>query len=260
VPEVEFSAEDATRSDWDYLACVCDVAAQAGARTLNLPDTVGYSMPDEYAAMFRYVKERVRAAGEIVFSAHCHDDLGMATANTLAAITAGARQIEVTINGLGERAGNAPLEEVVMALITRAMFFDGATTTINTRLLVPISQMVGTFTGLHVQANKVVVGVNAFAHEAGIHQDGYIKERTTYEIMHPADVGWPDSRLVLGKHSGRHGLAFRLARLGYVITGPELDEVYSRFIELADHTKEITDGMLLELVATRPAPALSGSA
>jgi len=261
-PVVEFSAEDATRSDWDYLACVCDVAAQAGATTLNLPDTVGYSVPDEYGAMFRYVRERVRSTpeGEIVFSAHCHDDLGLATANTLAAIAAGARQVEVTINGLGERAGNAPLEEVVMALRTRGAYLSPTpgvrsrtpfVVSINTRELVPTSQLVSQVTGLHVQVNKAIVGANAFAHEAGIHQDGFIKERTTYEIMLPADVGWESSRLVLGKHSGRHGVAYRLEQLGFDLDETTIEEVYSGFIKIADQHKQVTDEMLRDLVGER---------
>jgi 2-isopropylmalate synthase len=248
---VEFSAEDATRSDWDYLARVCDVAVQAGATTINLPDTVGYTVPDEYAAMFRYVRERVTGQ-DVVFSAHCHDDLGLATANTLAAIDAGVRQVEVTINGLGERAGNAPLEEVVMALRVRGESLGLPETRVNAAELVPTSKLVAAFTGLAVQANKAVVGVNAFAHEAGIHQDGVIKERTTYEIMRPADVGWTDTRLVLGKHSGRHGLAFRLSQLGFDLDREALDAAYRRFVELADRQKEVVDDDLRRLVAALP--------
>jgi 2-isopropylmalate synthase len=258
VPTVEFSAEDATRSDFDYLACVCDIAVQAGATTINLPDTVGYCVPDEYAAMFHYVRDRVSNADRIVFSAHCHDDLGMATANTLASIRAGARQIEVTINGLGERAGNAPLEEVVMALVTRGDSF-GVTTNIDTCQLVGASQLVERATGLVVQANKAIVGRNAFAHEAGIHQDGVIKERTTYEIMTPASVGWDSTQMVLGKHSGRHGLAFRLKQLGYDLDRDLLDGVYRRFIELADREKEISDDMLHTIVPTHPSIAAYGT-
>jgi 2-isopropylmalate synthase len=249
---VEFSAEDATRSDLDFLACVCDVAVQAGATTINLPDTVGYTVPEEYGAMFHYVQQRVRMAGERVFSAHCHDDLGLATANTLAAIGAGARQVEVTINGLGERAGNAPLEEVVMALKTRGQAF-GATAPqvgqrgINTRELVPTSRLVSKVTGLQVPVNKSVVGVNAFAHEAGIHQDGVIKERATYEIMSAVDVGWDSNRLVLGKHSGRHGVAFRLAQLGFELDEEAVEQVYTRLIEVADQQKEVSDRVLRRL-------------
>jgi 2-isopropylmalate synthase len=247
-PRVEFSAEDATRSDLDYLAAVCDVAVQAGATTINLPDTVGYTVPEEYAAMFHYVRERVRGNRSVVFSAHCHDDLGLSTANTLAAVGAGARQVEVTINGLGERAGNAPLEEVVMALQMRSEAYGSARTRINTRELVPTSQLVSRVTGLQVQVNKAVVGANAFAHEAGIHQDGVIKERTTYEIMAADEVGWKSNRLVLGKHSGRHGVAFRLSQLGFQIDGEVLDQVYAAFIVLADREKEVSDEMLRELV------------
>lgn len=252
---IEFSAEDATRTDWDYLACVCDAAVQSGATTVNLPDTVGYSMADEYATMFRYVRERIYGGDRVVFSAHCHDDLGMATANTLAAIAAGARQVEVTINGLGERAGNAPLEEVVMALKTRSDTF-GVRTGIDSRELVPSSRMVSELTGLMVQANKAVVGSNAFAHEAGIHQDGFIKERTTYEIIHPEDVGWESTRLVLGKHSGRHGVAFRLRQLGYDLDRETLEDLYEQFVLLADRQKYIEDEDLHTLVIAVGAEAV----
>jgi len=245
---VEFSAEDATRSDRDYLARVCDVAVQAGATTINLPDTVGYTVPDEYASMFHYVRERVTGQ-DVVFSAHCHDDLGLATANTIAAIGAGVRQVEVTINGLGERAGNAPLEEVVMALRVRGESLGLPDTRIDTTELVPASKLVANFTGLAVQANKAIVGANAFAHEAGIHQDGVIKERTTYEIMRPVDVGWDETRLVLGKHSGRHGLAYRLSRLGYDLDRESLDTAYRHFVQLADRQKEVLDADLRALVA-----------
>jgi 2-isopropylmalate synthase len=247
-PRVEFSAEDATRSDWDFLACVCNVAVQAGATTINLPDTVGHAVPEEYAAMFRYVRDRISGAREVVFSAHCHDDLGLATANSLAAIAAGARQVEVTVNGIGERAGNAALEEVVMGLKTRADVFDGAATGVDTREILNASRLVSSLTGIPVQANKAIVGVNAFAHEAGIHQDGVIKERTTYEIMSPADVGWERSRLVLGKHSGRHGVAHRLGELGVELDPVLLDTVYARFVEVADGQKEVTDEQLRQIV------------
>ncbi|MGH2444342.1 MAG: 2-isopropylmalate synthase [Chloroflexota bacterium] len=244
---VEFSAEDATRSDWDYLACVCETAVRAGADTINLPDTVGYSVPEEISAFFTYVMDRV--SGDAMFSAHCHDDLGLATANTLSAIAAGARQIEVTMNGLGERAGNAPLEEVVMALKIRGESLSWPAIDIDSRLLVPTSQMVSAMTGLAVQANKSVVGINAFAHEAGIHQDGYLKERATYEIMNAADVGWQGSRLVLGKHSGRHGLAFRLAQLGFQLNREELDQAYLLFVEIADLQKRVEDDDLRAIIA-----------
>jgi 2-isopropylmalate synthase len=224
------------------------VAVEAGARTVNLPDTVGYMLPDEYAAMFRYVRAHGDFPADVVFSAHCHDDLGLATANTMSAIQAGVRQVEVTVNGLGERAGNAPIEEVVMALKTRGESLGLPSTGVDARQLVPSSLLMARLTGLAVQANKAVVGVNAFAHEAGIHQDGFIKERSTYEIMRPEDVGWSSSRLVLGKHSGRHGVAFRLKQLGYNLDATSLDGVYRRFIELADRQKEVDDGDLHRLV------------
>lgn len=247
-PEVEFSAEDATRTEMEYLVCVCDAAVKSGAVTINLPDTVGYLMPEEYAAMFRLVRERVDGARDVILSAHCHDDLGFATANTLAAIGAGVRQIEVTINGLGERAGNAPLEEVVMTLKTRGRSLGLPETKIRTTELVATSNLVSRLTGLAVQPNKAIVGSNAFAHEAGIHQDGVIKERTTYEIMLPADVGWGDTRLVLGKHSGRHGVAHRLGQIGVDLSKPELNELYRRFLAVADRHKIVDDEMLRALV------------
>lgn len=260
VARIEFSAEDATRSDWDFLVQVCQTAIEAGATTINLPDTVGYTVPDEYAQLFSYVRERCGGA-EIVLSAHCHNDLGLATANSLAAIEAGARQVEVTVNGLGERAGNAALEEVVMALTTRAGRFGGVRTNIATQNLVPVSRLVSGLTGLEVQVNKAIVGANAFAHEAGIHQDGVIKERSTYEIMKPTDVGWEDSQLVLGKHSGRHGVSHRLSQLGFRFDGPDLDTVYTRFLELADRVKRVDDeqlrGIAVGVLATAGAVSLS---
>lgn len=248
-PDVEFSAEDATRTHWEYLTDVCRVALQAGARTINLPDTVGYVVPEEYGDMFRHVREHLAWPAGAILSAHCHDDLGLATANTLAAIRAGARQVEVTINGLGERAGNAPLEEVVMILKTRGKSLEAPTSRIDTRQLVPSSQLLARLTGLQVQANKAVVGINAFAHEAGIHQDGFIKERTTYEIMSPQDVGWESSRIVLGKHSGRHGVAFRLSELGYSLSRSDLQLVYERFMQVADREKVVEDETLRSLLA-----------
>ena len=223
-PTVEFSAEDATRSEWDYLCRVCEAAIGAGATTINIPDTVGYTLPHEYETLFRYLRERVPGIDDVVMSAHCHDDLGMGTANTLAAIKAGARQVEVTVNGLGERAGNTAMEEVVMALRTRPDAFGNIRTRINTQEFLPTSQLVSQLTGIPVQPNKAVVGANAFSHEAGIHQDGMLKNRMTYEIMTPQSVGWTDTKLVLGKHSGRHGLdalAFpRHARRSFTPTGP----------------------------------------
>ncbi len=248
-PTVEFSAEDATRSEWDYLCRVCEVAIGAGATTLNLPDTVGYTLPNEYEALFRYLRERVPGIDDVVMSAHCHNDLGMGTANTLAAIRAGARQVEVTVNGLGERAGNTAMEEVVMALRTRPDAFGNISTRINTQEFLPTSQLVSQLTGIPVQPNKAVVGANAFSHEeAGIHQDGMLKNRMTYEIMTPQSVGWTDTKLVLGKHSGRHGLDARLRQLGRKLNAEDLKEAYRRFVSMADQKKYITDADLLYIV------------
>jgi len=255
-PTVEFSAEDATRSDWDYLCRVCETAIRAGATTINLPDTVGYTMPGEYGEMFRYIRERVPGVEEITLSAHCHNDLGMATANTLAAISAGVRQIEVTINGLGERAGNTAMEEVVMALHTRAEKFADLTTRVNTREFVKASQLVSRLTGIPVQPNKAIVGANAFSHEAGIHQDGMLKNRLTYEIMTPQAVGWSTTKLVLGKHSGRHGLDARLRELGHYLSAHELQAAYRRFIVLADQQKQATDDDLIYIAeSSKDTPA-----
>ncbi|QBD81002.1 2-isopropylmalate synthase [Ktedonosporobacter rubrisoli] len=246
-PEVEFSAEDATRSDWDYLCRICETALKAGATTINLPDTVGYSTPTEYGDMFRYIRNRVPGIEEVTLSAHCHNDLGMATANTLAAVAAGVRQVEVTINGLGERAGNTAMEEVVMALRTRPESFSGMLTNIAAEEFVKASQLVSRLTGIPVQPNKAVVGANAFSHEAGIHQDGMLKNRLTYEIMTPQSVGWGDTKLVLGKHSGRHGLDARLRQLGYRLNAAELKTAYARFIVLADEKKHATDEDLISI-------------
>jgi 2-isopropylmalate synthase len=247
-PTVEYSAEDATRSEWDYLCRVFEVAIKSGATTINIPDTVGYTLPHEYESLFRYLQERVPGIDEVVMSAHCHNDLGMATANTMAAIKAGARQVEVTINGLGERAGNTAMEEVVMAMRTRPEAFGNVDTRIKTQELLPTSQLVSQLTGIHVQPNKAVVGANAFAHEAGIHQDGMLKNRLTYEIMTPQSVGWTDTKLVLGKHSGRHGLDARLRQLGHKLSAEQLKEAYRRFVAMADQQKRITDADLLYIV------------
>ena len=247
-PTVEFSAEDATRSEWDYLCRVCEAAIGAGATTINIPDTVGYTLPHEYETLFRYLRERVPGIDDVVMSAHCHDDLGMGTANTLAAIKAGARQVEVTVNGLGERAGNTAMEEVVMALRTRPDAFGNIRTRINTQEFLPTSQLVSQLTGIPVQPNKAVVGANAFSHEAGIHQDGMLKNRMTYEIMTPQSVGWTDTKLVLGKHSGRHGLDARLRQLGHKLNAEDLKEAYRRFVSMADRKKYITDADLLYIV------------
>lgn len=247
-PTVEFSAEDATRSEWDYLCRVYEAAIGAGATTINIPDSVGYTLPHEYETLFRYLRERVPGIDDVVMSAHCHNDLGMGTANTLAAIKAGARQVEVTVNGLGERAGNTAMEEVVMALRTRPDAFGNIRTGINTQEFLPTSQLVSQLTGIPVQPNKAVVGANAFSHEAGIHQDGMLKNRMTYEIMTPQSVGWTDTKLVLGKHSGRHGLDARLRQLGHKLNAEDLKEAYRRFVSMADRKKYITDADLLYIV------------
>jgi len=249
-PTVEFSAEDATRSEWDYLCRVFEAAIKAGATTINVPDTVGYTMPHEYEALFRYLREHIPGIEDVVMSAHCHDDLGMATANTLAAIKGGARQVEVTINGLGERAGNTAVEEVVMALRTRPDSYGNVYTRINTQELLAASQLVSRLTGIPVQPNKAVVGQNAFAHEAGIHQDGMLKNRMTYEIMTPQSVGWADTKLVLGKHSGRHGLDARLRQLGHKLDAAQLKAAYRRFVVMADQKKHLTDADLVYIVET----------
>ncbi|HMI51701.1 MAG TPA: 2-isopropylmalate synthase [Candidatus Saccharimonadales bacterium] len=238
VGEVEFSAEDAGRTDIDYLCQVCRVAVDAGATILNLPDTVGYAVPEEYGAMFKKVREYLGDPQGVTLSAHCHDDLGMAVANSLAAVRAGVRQIECTINGIGERAGNAALEEVVVALAVRKESF-GVTTNIKMEELFPSSRMLTEITGAIVAPNKAVVGANAFAHEAGIHQDGIIKNPLTYEIMSPQSVGVPARSLVLGKHSGRNALRVGLKDLGYEPTDDELVQIYRRVTALADQSKDV---------------------
>jgi 2-isopropylmalate synthase len=244
--DVEFSAEDATRSDPDFLCSVVEAVIKAGATTVNLPDTVGYSTPDEIGAFFRAVMGRVPNADRAIFSAHCHDDLGLAVANTMAAIQAGVRQVECTINGIGERAGNASLEEIVMITHVRADLAP-AQSQVKTEYLFESSAMLTEITGQRVQANKAVVGRNAFAHEAGIHQDGMLKDRRTYEIMRPEDVGAPATSLVLGKHSGRHAVQAACDRLGLALSRRDLDEVYRRMTTLADQQKHISDADLLAL-------------
>ena len=249
--EVEFSAEDATRSDVNYLCDVLRVAVEEGARILNVPDTVGYTLPNEFTQLIRTVRERV--AGErrdITISVHCHNDLGLAVANSLAAVDAGARQIECTINGIGERAGNASLEEIAMAMRVRGdrLPFE---TGVDTRELYPTSQLLSQIIGFGVQPNKAIVGRNAFAHEAGIHQHGVISNPLCYEIMTPESVGVPANELVLGKHSGRHALGLRYQELGYVLDAAELNSVYHRFTQLADRKKRIYDQDLISLVGTR---------
>src|SRR5216110_1452839 len=234
--DVEFSPEDATRTDPEFLFQILTAVVEAGATTLNIPDTVGYTMPAEFAALIHAIRQRVKGIENVTISAHCHNDLGLAVANSLAAVEAGARQVECTINGIGERAGNASLEEIVMAIRVRRdiLHFD---TAINTPQLFPASQLLTEIIGVGPQPNKAIVGRNAFAHEAGIHQDGFLKERTTYEIMEPRSVGVPESKLVLGKHSGRHALAKRCEDLGITLDKAQLDELYTRFVALADRKK-----------------------
>jgi 2-isopropylmalate synthase len=246
--DIEFSAEDATRSDRDFLCRVVEAVIRAGATTINLPDTVGYSTPDEIASFFTDIMTRVPAADGVIWSAHCHDDLGLAVANTLAAIGAGVRQVECTINGIGERAGNASIEEIVMATHVRSVRLP-VQTSVRTQELFPSSQLLTELTGEAVQPNKAIVGRNAFAHEAGIHQDGMLKDRRTYEIMKPEDVGVPRTTLVLGKHSGRHAVQKRCEQFGLTLTRHELDEVYREMITLADTRKRITDDDLIAIAA-----------
>ncbi|HEY8409900.1 MAG TPA: 2-isopropylmalate synthase [Pyrinomonadaceae bacterium] len=247
--DVEFSAEDATRSDIDYLCEVLDVAVDAGASVLNVPDTVGYTTPSEMAHLVQQVRERVVRDREVTISVHCHNDLGLAVANSLAAIEAGARQVECTVNGIGERAGNASLEEIVMALHVRAdrLPFE---TGIDTTQLYPASQLLSSIVGIDVQPNKAIVGRNAFAHEAGIHQHGVINNPLCYEIMTPESVGVPANALVLGKHSGRHALSLRYVELGYEISSGELEAAYRKFTDLADKKKRIYDQDLISLLST----------
>src|ERR1019366_6612757 len=242
--EVEFSAEDASRSDIDYLCHVMEIAADAGATILNLPDTVGYAIPSEYAAMFTEVRTRLGDRPNISFSAHCHNDLGLAVANSLAAVAAGARQVECTVNGIGERAGNASLEELAVAFAVRQSHF-GISTGIKLPEIFPTSQLLARITGTGVAPNKAVVGANAFAHEAGIHQDGIIKNPLTYEIISPEAVGVPARKLVIGKHSGRNAVRSRLSELGHEANDLQLDECYRRVTLLADINKHISDRELL---------------
>ncbi len=264
-PDVEFSAEDATRSDWEYLTQVVLEAVKAGARTINIPDTVGYTVPQEYYDLIKFLIDKLIEAGyeedlksgKLRLSVHCHNDLGLAVANSLSAILAGATQIEGTINGIGERAGNAALEEIIMTLKTRKDFFEKKLgyplqVDINTRKIVPISQLVSKYTGMVVQPNKAIVGANAFAHESGIHQHGIICERTTYEIIDPAEVGWTGSAIVIGKHSGRHAIGFKLRSRGWQFDDQVLNLVFEKFrTEIKDVLKKIdeeyVEGILLDI-------------
>lgn len=247
VADVEFSCEDATRSRPEFLVRVFQAAIDAGATTLNVPDTVGYTVPSEYARLIRYLREHLRGLDGVVLSAHCHDDLGLAVANSIAGVEAGVRQIECTINGIGERAGNTSLEEIVMALRLRRDVF-GLDTAVDARQLYPTSRLLCQITGTSVQPNKAIVGANAFAHESGIHQDGVLKHAQTYEIMRPEDVGLVKSSLVLGKHSGRHAFRRKLQELGYEIGDNALNELFVRFKQLADRKKEIFDEDIVALV------------
>jgi 2-isopropylmalate synthase len=254
-PNVEFSAEDATRSDLKYLCQVIQAVIEEGADVVNIPDTVGYTFPTEYGHTIRYIKENVSNIAKAIISVHCHNDLGLAVANSLSAIQNGARQVECTVNGIGERAGNASLEEIVMALRTRKDLF-GIDTRVNSREIYPSSSMLTNLTGMKVQANKAIVGKNAFAHEAGIHQDGMIKEKLTYEIMRPEAVGIKESTLVMGKHSGRHALRKKYLELGFKLSDAELEKAYVLFKKVADKKKEVFDEDLIVTVrdALRIAP------
>jgi 2-isopropylmalate synthase len=256
--DVEFSPEDATRTNVAFLCQVVEAVIEAGATTVNIPDTVGYSMPDEYGQLIRTLHENVKGIDKVVISTHCHNDLGLAVANSLAGVQNGARQVECTINGIGERAGNASLEEIVMAMRVRPDRY-GYDTAVASEHLYSASQMLAEITRVPVQPNKAIIGRNAFAHEAGIHQDGMLKNPLTYEIMTPQSVGVPDSRLVLGKHSGRHALALRCEQLGHQFERRELDEVYRRFVVLADRIKKVQDSHLLELIQDVSSGMISNS-
>ena len=254
--DVEFSPMDATRSDWDFLYEVIEAVIEAGATTINIADTVGYVMPDELGELIAGVWGRVRNADKAIISVHCHDDLGMAVANSLAAIKAGARQVEGCINGIGERAGNASIEEVVMALKVRSDFYTGLETQIDAAQLYPTSEMLARFTGQGPQPNKAIIGKNAFAHESGIHQDGVLKDVITYEIMTPQSVGRSESKLVLAKHSGRHALRVELAKIGYAVGTYDLIEVFRRFKDVADVQGELFEEDLHKLMeSAQPAMA-----
>lgn len=246
--DIEFSPEDASRTERDFLYKVVEAVIDAGASTVNIPDTVGYSTPFEFASIIRGIKEHVPNIGKCVISVHCHNDLGLGVSNSLAAVLSGARQVECTVNGLGERAGNASLEEIVMAVKTRTDIFKEVHTDINTKEIYKTSRLVSKLTGMPVQPNKAIVGSNAFAHESGIHQDGVLKERVTYEIMKPEDVGFEETKLVLGKHSGRHAFGERLRKLGFDLAKDQIDKAFERFKVLADKKKEIFDEDLETIV------------
>ena len=248
VEDVEFYAEDAGRTDNEYLARVCEVAIKAGATVLNIPDTTGYCLPSEYGAKIKYLMENVKGIEKAILSCHCHNDLGLATANSIEGVINGARQIECTINGIGERAGNTALEEVVM-ILKQHPYLD-LDTNINTTMLYGISQLVSDSMGIYTQPNKAIVGANAFAHSSGIHQDGVIKNRETYEIIDPKDVGVTESAIVLTARSGRAALAYRAKKVGYDLTKLQLDEVYANFLNFADKKKEIDDNDIHQIIET----------
>lgn len=250
--DIEFSAEDACRTDLDFLCRSLETAIKAGATTLNIPDTVGYMVPDEIAARISYVREHTRGIEDCIISTHCHNDLGMAVANSIAAVSAGAGQIECTINGIGERAGNAAMEECVMALNTRSAYFDDIKTNINTHQIYRASRMIQTITGVPVSPTKPIIGANAFAHESGIHQHGVMANKETYEIMTPESVGIPQNAIVLGKHSGRHAFEQRLAELGYTLDKEHVDKYFEKFKALADKKKTIKDRDLEAIIGVVP--------
>ncbi len=249
VDDVEFSAEDATRSDWDFLVQVFDTALAAGASTLNVPDTVGYTMPDEFAGLIRHLRAEIPGIDAARISAHCHDDLGLAVANSLAAVGAGARQVECTVNGIGERAGNTAMEEVVMSIRTRPVFYGDVETGVGAEEIYPSSRLLSSVIGVAVQPNKAIVGANAFAHEAGIHQDGVLKAAITYEIMTPQSIGRSANELVLGKHSGRHAFRDRLDELGLGVEGVDFEAAFKRFKDLADKKKTVFNEDIEAIVA-----------
>src|SRR4029077_19825215 len=251
--DVGFSPEDATRTDPDFLCRVLEAVVEAGATTLNIPDTVGYTIPAEFGDLITTIRQRVKGIENVIISAHCHNDLGMAVANALAAVAAGAREVKCTINGIGERAGNASLEEIVMAMRVRPDRFAYETGVVGEQIFAA-SQMVSEFPGVQVHPHKAITGRTAFVHEAGIHQDGVLKNPLTYEIRTPQSVGVPDSRLVLGKHSGRHALSLRCEQLGYQFERRELDEVYRKFVVLADQIKHVEDHHLLQLIRETRVP------
>lgn len=248
VKDVEFSPEDASRTEPEFLAQVVEAAIRAGATTVNIPDTVGFAVPEQYAAIIRYLKDNVKNIDDAIISVHCHDDLGLAVANSLAAVKAGARQVEGTFNGIGERAGNAALEEVVMAIRTRADYYDNLTTNVNTKEILKTSRLVSRMSGLQIARSKAIVGENAFAHSSGIHQDGILKMRETYEIMDPQDVGWGGTELPLTKHSGRHAMVARLVHLGFQLSDAEIGQIFLRFKEIGDKKKFVYDDDLAALV------------